>query len=190
MKLLAPLAVLLTLAAPAAQAVVVGFDDLSDSGPVADGYGGITWGGNWVYYDSAQDPYNPSSDFQRIYADYSSSGSVFLATSFSFAVDAVFDGAFFAGRGRDEGHLPVYFELFLNGISVAISSALDMNSTPTFLGSGYSGLVDEVVVWGERGFYIMDDVTYNTSAVPVPAAGFLLFGALGGLALLRRRKMA
>lgn len=32
----------------------------------------------------------------------------------------------------------------------------------------------------------LDDV--KVSAVPVPAAGFLLFGALGGLAALRRRK--
>lgn len=31
-------------------------------------------------------------------------------------------------------------------------------------------------------------IRVNVSAVPVPAAGFLLVGALGGLALLRRRK--
>ena len=39
---------------------------------------------------------------------------------------------------------------------------------------------------------LLDDVSlqYTPSAVPVPAAGFLLFGALGGLAALRRRKQA
>ena len=34
------------------------------------------------------------------------------------------------------------------------------------------------------------EIEVTVSAVPVPAAGFLLFGALGGLALLRRRKTA
>lgn len=33
-----------------------------------------------------------------------------------------------------------------------------------------------------------DDLVIRVSAVPVPAAGFLLFGALGGLAALRRRR--
>lgn len=35
-----------------------------------------------------------------------------------------------------------------------------------------------------------DDLVIRVSAVPVPAAGFLLIGALGGLAALRRRKTA
>lgn len=33
-----------------------------------------------------------------------------------------------------------------------------------------------------------DDLVIRVSAVPVPAAGFMLFGALGGLAALRRRR--
>ena len=33
-------------------------------------------------------------------------------------------------------------------------------------------------------------IRVNVAAVPVPAAGFLLIGALGGLAALRRRKAA
>ena len=36
---------------------------------------------------------------------------------------------------------------------------------------------------GDKEFYIS-----SVSAVPVPAAGFLLLGGLGGLAMLRRRK--
>ena len=35
---------------------------------------------------------------------------------------------------------------------------------------------------------VYDDFSFQVTAVPVPAAGFLRFGALGGLALLRRRK--
>jgi hypothetical protein len=44
----------------------------------------------------------------------------------------------------------------------------------TSVSDSYGGFIDDIKV----------------SAVPVPAAGFLLFGALGGLAALRRRKQA
>ncbi len=37
---------------------------------------------------------------------------------------------------------------------------------------------------------LLDNVSITPSAVPVPAAGVLLMGALGGLGLLRRRKAA
>lgn len=40
---------------------------------------------------------------------------------------------------------------------------------------------------GDRDF---DDFVVRVNVVPVPAAGFLLLGALGGLAALRRRKTA
>jgi hypothetical protein len=41
-----------------------------------------------------------------------------------------------------------------------------------------------------RGDSDQDDMAVEISAVPVPAAGFLLIGALGGLVALRRRKTA
>ena len=190
MKVLAPLALLLTLAAPAAQATVVSFDDLPGFGTVADGYGGITWDASWVYYDSSDGVYNPSSPPTRIYADYNTlpGGSSFQGVSFFFLTDAVFNGAFFAGYGTSYGLAAVFFELFSNGISVATSGSLDPNATPTFLASGYSGLIDEVVVWGNAGYYVMDDVTYNAAAVPVPAALPLMLLALGGLGVAARRR--
>ena len=190
MKALAPLALLLALAAPAAQATVVDFDDLPNSGTLADGYGGITWGGNWAHYDSFQPPYNPSSPFTRIYADYNvlPGGTAFQGVSFSFVIDAVFNGAFFAGHGSGSGFASIFFELFSNNVSVAVSGSLDANATPTFLASGYGGLIDEVVVWGSAGFYVMDDVTYNTAAIPVPAALPLMLLALGGLGVAARRR--
>ena len=49
----------------------------------------------------------------------------------------------------------------------------------------YSMFFDATSVSDSYGGFI-DDI--KVSAVPVPAAGFLLFGALGGLAALRRRK--
>lgn len=40
------------------------------------------------------------------------------------------------------------------------------------------------------GSFRLKSITMNVSAVPVPAAGLLLLGALGGLAALKRRKKA
>jgi len=62
------------LASGAASAAVVNFDDLSGSGVVADGYGGINWGGVWTYYDSPQPPYTPSSGLERVYTPGTGSG--------------------------------------------------------------------------------------------------------------------
>ncbi len=46
-----------------------------------------------------------------------------------------------------------------------------------------------IALFGDgRGDNDMDDMAVEITAVPVPAAGFLLLGALGGLAALRRRK--
>lgn len=189
MNILAPLALALCLAAPAAQATVVTFDDLSGVGAVADGYGGITWGNNWSHDVENGDPYNANSPFQRSYANAVDFDTSFQATSFSFLTDAVFGGAYFAGYGPSLGHAPVFFELFLDGLSMSISASLDVNAMPTFLGAGYSGLIDTVVVWGDAGYYVMDDVTYTTAApVPVPAALPMLLLALGGLGVVARRR--
>lgn len=44
---------------------------------------------------------------------------------------------------------------------------------------------------GQGGNVRFDDIGYSTpAAIPLPAAGFLLIGALGGLAALRRRRRA
>jgi hypothetical protein len=66
----------------------------------------------------------------------------------------------------------------------------------SFLSSGYSGLVDEVVVRSnapmmtpQGAAWIMDNVTFNVEST-VPDAGStasLLGGSLVALALLRRR---
>jgi hypothetical protein len=182
MKILASLSVILALSAPAAQATVVGFDDLIGGGTVADGYGGITWGGDWSYYDAPQDPYNPSSPNTRIYTTGNASSG-----SFSFASDVAFGGAYISGFDFE-----VIFELFLNGSSVAVFNSIFPSSVATLVGSGYSGLIDEVRVStaASEGYFVLDDVTYSVSPVPVPAALPLMLLALGGLGLAARRRRA
>ena len=169
------------MSAKAGSITVVTFDDLTGSGLVADGYGGINWNGNWTYYGSLQPPYTAASSPNRVY-DLPDGGN-----SFNFVTPQVFDGAFFSGYS----FAAVTFELFNGATLVWTSGTLDPSSTPAFLASGYSGLVTSVDVLspGPDNF-VMDNVTYgtNTSATPEPSS-FLLFGTglLGSLGMLRRK---
>ena len=159
-----------------ASATIVNFDDLvGDDLPVPDGYGGINWNGRWSYYSTDQrTPYIPHSPPVRVYGY----GAV---TPFDFITPSVFDGAWFSGQTST-----VQLNLYSGGSLVASSSVLPTTEVPTFLSSGYSGLVNEVqVVTSAPLLYVMDDVTYNS--VPIPSAVWLLGSGLIGLVGVRRR---
>ena len=99
----------------------------------------------------------------------------------------VFDGAYFSGQS----FATVQFELIYNNAVVADSAILDTSSTPTFLSSGYTGPVDQVIVLSaDPDYYVMDNVTYGVSSVPEPSA--IVMGGtalvLTGLVLRRRRR--
>jgi hypothetical protein len=171
------IAATLAVAASAASAAttVVNFDGIG-SGTLADGYGGILWNSNWNVYDSPQSPYTASSGTGRIYTNYALNPVLqYEAVSFSFATAVVFDGAYVAGASDTSN---VEFELYYEGNLVGTSASLNQSATPTFLSSGYSGLVDTVKVLGTNGFYVIDDVTYSTSSVPEPANVTLMLGGL------------
>jgi hypothetical protein len=173
-----------------AQATVVNFDDLSGFGVVANGYGGINWDSNWSHYDSFQSPYNASSFATRVYANYAKFVPEALSdVAFSFSGPVVFQGAYFAGHS-DLGRFTI--SVFLAGILKATTAIFSPSATPTFVSSGYAGAVDKVVIHGNAGFYVMDDVTFGAaravSTVPVPGAIWLLLSGIAGLAGFRRAR--
>jgi hypothetical protein len=167
--------------------VTVTFDDLVGQGIVPDGYGGITWDSNFEYYGFQQDPYNPQSAPNRVYGNYSKWNVAPSSVPFYFASPVIFEGAYFSGF---DFSVPVSFSLFKGGILKATSASLTPSSIPSFLSSGYTGLVDEVRVNWYNGFAVMDDVTYRTSSVPEPATliGLLGLGAFGVTKLKRHQK--
>ena len=134
--------------------------------------------GNWNYYDGAQPPYNPFSPPERVYD--------FVGTApIDFSSPTVFNGAYFSGYS----YVTVTFELF-NGVNLVWTSAtLAPSATPTWLASGYSGLMTEVdVVSPSPDFFVMDDFTYGGSSTPEPGTlGLLATGAIGALGVIRRR---
>ena len=185
-KLLTTSVGLLLSAAIHAAPVVVDFDDLSgDNVVLADGYGGIQWGGAWTHYGFVQYPYTAQSGSQRAYANAFGK----QVSAFKFASDVKFIGAYFAGNPF-ETDAP-QFELYLDGVFQHSSAAPTISDTPAFLASGYNGLVDEVRVIASAGFYVIDDISYDVTPSQVPEpAGLLLLGtaALAGFAASRRRQ--
>ena len=169
----------------AAIKTVVNFDDLPGDNtgvdvPVPDGYGGITWGNQWNYYRTVQFPYTPASGSVRAYTRNS------RAAFFFSTMPVIFNGAFFSGFDVSAPR----FELYLQGQLVANSQALKISGVPTFLDSGYSGLVDEVQVIQNFSFpaYVIDNVTYTTATVAKVPSPALLPGLIGiGVALWRKR---
>ena len=90
-------------------------------------------------------------------------GDADAATAIALGDGKTFQGAWFAGYDD----VDVTFKLYEHGALVATSATLDTSATPTWLASGYTGLVDEVIVSsaGPGRAFAMDDFAF-AAAVP------------------------
>ena len=106
------------------------------------------------------------------------------ATAIGLGAGRTFQGAWFAGY-EDVG---VTFELYEHGRLVATSATLATSATPTWLASGYGGLVDEVIVSSAaQGGFVLDDLTFTT-LVPEPGTTALMACGLLALVVVARRR--
>jgi opacity protein-like surface antigen len=168
--------------ASSASATVLNFDDLATDGFVPASYGGLDWSaGDWFAFGEVQDPYNAHSGDVRITSGF---GDPDAATAIGLGQDETFQGAWFAGLDG----ATINFQLYENGALVATSATLDPSSAPTWLSSGYAGLVDKVVISSPfQGSWVMDDFTF-AAAVPEPASTTLMLAGLVAFGIVARRR--
>lgn len=192
--LLLACAALVGTAFPAA-AEQLTFEDLDPSPASFDvmpsPYSGFTFT-NWFYGpDTVYAPASGVIDLFTDYADPNDPGAYVITNNNAITAtnDFIFDGASFSGYSG------VTIELWLDGVFLGSFGALPDAAGvdpygPTFLASGYAGLVDQVVVSGVQGYFSMDDFTFHrdTGTVPEPSTALLGLLALGGLARVSRRK--
>lgn len=173
-----------------AHADVLNFDDLNlGLAFFTANYKGFKFGTNsaadnaWFYTSFATAEYQPKSGRIYVATDYRLyPGGLWDETQpITNTIDFTFDGAWFSGNDQ------VRYRLFNNGALVHTSAdSGSLTPTPSWVASGYTGLVDSVVVVGRQGFFAMDDFT----ATPVPEVSswaLLSVGLLAVGALIRRR---
>ncbi|BDC51441.1 hypothetical protein F183_A37570 [Bryobacterales bacterium F-183] len=170
---------------PACADTVLNFDDLTTLYAPVGTYQGVVFDASWNYFDFPDPQYPASSPSTRLGVNKLFGGDA----EFTFASPVIFKGAFFSGLTGEK----VSFELY-NGGLVHTSGILAVSDVPTFLSSGYTGLVSKVRVRNTAdpifAQFVMDDVTFQqvTTGVPEPSAVVLMSGVAGLLVLGGRRQ--
>ena len=104
---------------------------------------------------------------------------------FSIAFENAVSGASFAFVSADSN---TTFEALLNGVVVESFSSMTGDQIQSYY--GFTGIVfDEIrVTVGAPGMGILDDLSFNYAAVPLPASLAFLLAGLGGLAIAGRKR--
>lgn len=178
------------------QAATLSFEDLNPSPASYDlmpsTYNGFNFTGWFFGPDTLYTPGSGVIDLFTDYADPSDPFAYVVTNSnnqISSSTAFVFDGATFSGYSG------ATFELWFGGSLVHTSTTLpdspDANPyLPTFLASGYGGLVDKVVVSAVQGYYSMDDFTFQvaSSSVPEPSTIALVMLSLLGIGMTPKKR--
>lgn len=186
---------------PAASAEVLNFDDLTGTVGFTTPYHGFTFTynqgprtapcdyclGSWYWSDDNidKDYYKtPSTSLSTDFQDDTFTPVYGDSQAILAAAPVIFDGAWFTAL---DDAIDITFKLYRSGALVGTSTMqLDYADPSTYLASGYTGLVDKIVVEGYQGYFAMDDFTFQ--AVPEPSTYALILAALGGMGLVARRR--
>ena len=167
-----------------ASATTATFDDIGAAGALPASYAGLDWSaGGWSFTDALQSPYTPHSGQFAAYTNWDTTDDSSLIR---FSTPSSLQGAWFAGLGG----ATVTFELYYQGLLVATSPTLDPGSTPSYLASGYTGVIDSLRIASPgHGSFVMDDLGYTAVApVPEPQTYALMLAGIGIVFIAVRRR--
>lgn len=150
---------------------------------LADGYGGMTGWSNigQVWGTPAGSGINEAIGNQWFYG---STGELVFNQA-----PVVFEGTYYKSYAANPDSPITSIELYYQ--DKLVRSILDPRASSgslVWLSSGYSGLVDKVLIRGGGEGFAIDNFTYSVAAVPEPNNMALLFAGLAIVLLQRPRK--
>lgn len=117
-------------------------------------------------------------------------GMDFVSPGFTAEITYGDRGGFFEQATVEIGNL-------VGGVFTAVTSVIVNNTVSgeqqfTFAGGPFNALrfLNSGPILGGTGGFDIDSVRVTPAPVPLPAAGLMLMGALGGMAMLRRKQRA